>query len=88
LALSTARGEGIIKSRGGGFKMRPGVWQENFLRNAALTSSVYSLSIAGLHTLRIWMVGPGMVLDAIAGDDDNARQASYLYPPETRPVQK
>jgi len=64
------------------------VWQENVLRNAAPASSVHSLSIAGLHTLRIWMVDPGIVLDAITGDYNNTLQSSYLYPPETRPVQK
>ena len=63
-------------------------WQQNVLRNAALASSVHAVAQAGLHTLKIWMVDPGIVLDAITGDDDNARPSSYLYPPETRLVKK
>jgi hypothetical protein len=63
-------------------------WQENVLRNAAIGSSIHTVAQAGLHTLKIWMVDPGIVLDAIIGDADNTRQSSYLYPPETRPVTK
>ena len=58
-------------------------WQEDVLRNAALTASVHSIAAPGLHTLKIWMVDPGIVIDAIIGDGDNAA-SGYLWPPETR----
>ena len=63
-------------------------WQENVLRNAALASSVRSIARPGLHLFKIWMVDPGIVIDAIAGDDGNAQDPGYLWPPETRPAQK
>jgi hypothetical protein len=40
-------------------------WQENVLRNAALASSIVQGANPGQHVLRIWMVDPGIVLDAI-----------------------
>ena len=63
-------------------------WQENVLRNAALASTVHTNTVPGLHTLKIWMVDPGIVIDTIAGNDNQARQLGYLWPPETRPLQK
>ncbi len=62
-------------------------WQENVLRNAAPTSSVHSLTHAGLHILKIWMVDPGIVLDGIAAQDGGAAELGYVWPPETR-IQK
>jgi hypothetical protein len=63
-------------------------WQQDVLRNAALASSVLTVADAGLHTLKIWMVDSGIVLDAITADTDNALQSSYLCPPEIRLVKK
>jgi hypothetical protein len=59
-------------------------WQENVLRNAALTSSVYPVTQPGLHTLKIWMVDPGIVLDAIEAETAGAVESGYVWPPETR----
>jgi hypothetical protein len=59
-------------------------WQENVLRNAALTTSRHTLSAAGLHTLKIWMVDPGIVLDAVLVDDDADDVSGYLWPVEAR----
>ena len=59
------------------------VWQENVLRNAAVTSSTHSIVTAGLHTLKLWMVDPGIVLDAIAATD-NDQTLGYCWPAETR----
>ncbi len=58
-------------------------WQENVLRNAAPTASVHAINEAGLHTLKLWMVDPGIVLDTIIGDGGNA-PLGYVWPPETR----
>ncbi|HEY1716756.1 MAG TPA: glycosyl hydrolase 115 family protein [Verrucomicrobiae bacterium] len=62
-------------------------WQENVLRNAALTSSVHQITNPGLHTLNIWMVDPGIVLDAIEAETTGAPEPGYVWPPETR-IQK
>jgi len=58
-------------------------WQENVLRDAALTTSVHPIASSGLHTVKIWMVDPGIVIDTIIGDGGKAR-LGYLWPPETR----
>jgi hypothetical protein len=60
------------------------VWQQNVLRNAALTTSVHPVTQAGLHTLKIWMVDPGLVIDTIAGDDGLGGDLGFLWPAETR----
>jgi hypothetical protein len=59
-------------------------WRENVLRNAALTSSVHSIANPGLHTLKIWMVDPGIVLDAIEAETGGAAEPGYVWSPETR----
>ena len=58
-------------------------WRENVARNAAITVTRHELTAAGRHTLRIWAVDPGVVLDKIV-IDTGGLQASYLGPPETR----
>ena len=60
------------------------VWQENVLRNAALTKSVQVLSHAGNHTLKIWMVDPGIVLDTIMAANADSQNPGYVWPAETR----
>lgn len=59
------------------------VWQENVLRNAALASSVHPVAASGLHTLKIWMVDPGIVIDAIAAEDGAGENLGYIWPDET-----
>ncbi|MGB8369662.1 MAG: glycosyl hydrolase 115 family protein [Limisphaerales bacterium] len=59
-------------------------WQENVLRNAALTTSVHAIAHAGLHTLKIWMVDPGIVVDTIIGDGRGEGGLGYTWPLETR----
>ncbi len=61
-------------------------WQEDVLRNAALTSSVHPITRPGPHTLKIWMVDPGIVLDTIIGYGGKAPELGYTWPPETRPL--
>jgi hypothetical protein len=63
-------------------------WQENVLRNAALTTSVHAIAHSGPHTLKIWMVDPGMVVDAIIGDGGDGGGLGYTWPPETRNLTK
>ena len=59
-------------------------WQENVLRNAALTASVHAIAQAGRHTLKVWMVDPGIVLDTIEMESDGAPAPGYTWPPETK----
>ena len=61
-------------------------WQENVLRNAALTTSAHHLATAGRHTLKIWMVDPGIVLDTIAAETGDQQRLGYVWPEETRIV--
>ncbi len=60
------------------------IWGENVLRNAALTSSIHSVTRAGTHLLKIWMVDPGLVLDAIAAENGGGKNLGYVWPAETR----
>ncbi len=62
-------------------------WQENVLRNAAPTASVHALTQPGQHTLKIWMVDPGIVIDTIIGDGDH-QPLGYSWPPEARNRQR
>lgn len=62
-------------------------WQENVLRNTAPTTSVQTIAPAGLHTLKIWMVDPGIVIDTIIGDSGDA-PLGYVWPSETRNIQR
>ncbi len=59
-------------------------WQENVLRNAALTTSHHNITQPGAHTLKIRMVDPGLVLDAIAAENHPAQPLGYTWPDETR----
>ena len=58
-------------------------WGDNVLRNAATTTSTHTLAQPGLHTLKIWMVDPGIVLDTIIGHSDGAADLGYTWPPES-----
>lgn len=60
------------------------VWGENVLRNGALTSSVHPVASAGQHTLKIWMVDPGIVLDAVAAVTGDVSELGYVWPAETK----
>jgi hypothetical protein len=59
------------------------LWQENVLRNAALTTSVHAIAQSGLRTLKIWMVDPGLVVDTIIGDGGGVAGLGYTWPLET-----
>ena len=59
-------------------------WQENVLRNAALATSQHTVAASGLHTLKIWMVDPGIVIDTILADNGSGLPLGYTWPPESR----
>ena len=57
-------------------------WSQNVLRNAAINSTRHSIAAAGRHTLKIWMMDPGVILDKIVVNAGGVKE-SYLGPPET-----
>ena len=60
------------------------IWQRDVLRNAALSDSVLQTKTAGLHVLKIWMVDPGLVIDALMLKRVDRGDPGYLWPAETR----
>ncbi|HEX7653356.1 MAG TPA: glycosyl hydrolase 115 family protein [Verrucomicrobiae bacterium] len=56
-------------------------WGENVLRNAALTCSRHMVKTPGRHVLKLWMVDPGLVLDAVRGETDGAAPTGYNWVP-------
>jgi hypothetical protein len=52
--------------------------------NFAAGSSTHTLAAAGSHTLKVWMVDPGVVVQKIVVNTPSASNAStYLGPPES-----
>ena len=60
-------------------------WQENVLDNTTTAAVPLNFATAGAHTLTIYLVDPGVVLEKFAIDLGGLRP-SYLGPPETRVV--
>lgn len=67
-----------------GFDARNGnrEWEESVRNNSRTVRSSHKLTAGGLHTLKIWMVDPGVVLQRIVVDTGGL-QPSYLGPPES-----
>jgi hypothetical protein len=57
-------------------------WAKTVIENARKSSSSYKIDKRGYHTLKIWMVDPGVVLEKIIVNCGGLRQ-SYLGPPES-----
>jgi endo-1,4-beta-D-glucanase Y len=57
-------------------------WQESVRNNARTVKSNHLLPDAGYHTLKVWMVDPGVVLEKIMVNTGGIRP-SYLGPPES-----
>ena len=58
-------------------------WSLNVLNATTTGASTHEITTAGAHTLKIYMVDAGVVLDKIVIDTGGLRP-SYLGPPETR----
>ena len=58
-------------------------WQENVLRNAALAASIHAVARPGRHTLKLWIVDPGVVVDTIFAGNCVAPVAGYVGGAET-----
>ena len=58
-------------------------WLQNTLKNAAVKSAEQIVNKAGKHTLKVWMVDPGVMIDQILIDLGGWKD-SYAFPPETK----
>jgi endo-1,4-beta-D-glucanase Y len=57
-------------------------WQESVRNSARTVKSTHMLADAGHHTLKVWMVDPGVVLQKIIVNTGGVKP-SYLGPPES-----
>ncbi|MGB3145550.1 MAG: hypothetical protein WBB24_15740, partial [Maribacter sp.] len=62
---------------------RSDTWKENVLRNATRGTADQIVDRAGKHTLKIWMVDPGVMLDKVLIDLGGWKN-SYDFPKETK----
>jgi hypothetical protein len=60
----------------------PPYWNQAVMENIKLTTSEHILEEPGEHTLKFWMVDPGIVLQKIVVDTGGLKP-SYLGPPES-----
>jgi hypothetical protein len=74
----------IVEAVPQGFDARNGnrEWEESVRNACRITRSMHSLSGTGYHTLKIWMVDPGVVIEKIVVDLGGLKR-SYLGPPES-----
>jgi hypothetical protein len=57
-------------------------WEESVKNNARKAKSRHTIAQAGYHTLKVWMVDPGVVLERLVVDLGGVKP-SYLGPPES-----
>jgi hypothetical protein len=57
-------------------------WQDSVRNNVHKVKSIHTLTDAGYHTLKVWMVDPGVVLEKIVVNTGSVKP-SYLGPPES-----
>ena len=57
-------------------------WENTVMDNARLVTAELSVREAGYHTLKVWMIDPGIVLEKIVLNTGGVRP-SYLGPPES-----
>jgi hypothetical protein len=59
-----------------------GAWEQSVLDGARVVTVPLHVAASGAHTLKFWMIDPGVVLEKIVLNAGGARP-SYLGPPET-----
>jgi hypothetical protein len=60
-----------------------GVWDRWAANNIIIKASTHYLGKPGKHTIKFWMINPGVVLQKLVVDMGGVKQ-SYLGPPETK----
>ena len=58
-------------------------WKQNVLKNATQKQAKQIINKAGKHTLKIWMVDPGVMIDQVL-IDLGGKKESYAFPKETK----
>ena len=58
-------------------------WEKAVSENARYVRTTHPLGGAGYHTLKIWMIDPGVVLEKVIVDCGGVRP-SFFGPPESR----
>jgi hypothetical protein len=59
-------------------------WEESVRNNARVVTATHAVAAPGPHTLRVWMVDPGVVVQKIVVETPaSARGTTYLGPPES-----
>ena len=56
-------------------------WDTNVAENINIQTSIHELKKAGTHTLKIWMVDPGIVLQRLVVSPEHYIEETYLGPP-------
>ncbi len=58
-------------------------WDTNVAENINIQTTLHQVKTAGSHTLKIWMVDPGIVLQRLVISPENYKEETYLGPPES-----
>ncbi|QJD95565.1 glycosyl hydrolase [Mucilaginibacter robiniae] len=59
------------------------LWNKSVADNIMVQASSHHITQPGLHTVKFWMVTPGVVLQKLVLDIDHQLKPSYLGPPES-----
>jgi hypothetical protein len=63
---------------------KPGrTWDKNVADNINIQTTFHNVNTAGAHTVKIWMVDPGIVLEKLVISPENYVEQTYLGPPES-----
>lgn len=58
-------------------------WDTNVAENINIQTSIHQVKTAGAHTLKIWMVDPGIVLQRLVVSPESHIEETYLGPPKS-----
>lgn len=58
-------------------------WDQNVVDNINIQTTLHQVNTAGAHTLKIWMVDPGIVLQKLVISPEQYKEETYLGPPES-----
>jgi len=83
VALDNGPPQLVTITKGTGREVTNRAWAENVLDNTTTATTQHTLAAPGPHTLKIYMIDPGVLLEKIVVDAGGLRP-SYLGPPETR----